>query len=195
MRNPDTVRRAHAVASIVLSYPGDWLPAMSPALKEAVGGLPRGFAEPLGRLVRYLETTAPTALAAHYVDTFDMRRRCCLYLSYYTHGDTRRRGMALLAFVRAYQAVGLAVTDELPDHLPVVLEFSAAGNTRAAIELLVAHRPGLDLLGEALAQARSPYAHAVAAVRASLPAPGPADVVAAHRLAQLGPPAEEVGVA
>lgn len=40
-------------------------------------------------------------LAAHYGATFDLKRRCCPYLTYYTYGDTRKRGMALLRFKHA----------------------------------------------------------------------------------------------
>ena len=43
---------------------------------------------------------------ADYVETFDLRRRCCLYLTYFTHGDTRKRGMALLQFKHLYGRAG-----------------------------------------------------------------------------------------
>jgi nitrate reductase delta subunit len=134
-------------------------------------------------------------VAAHYVETFDLKRRCCLYLTYYTHGDTRRRGLALLAFRHAYRRAGLTLSaEELPDHLAVVLEFAAFGHTDAAMKLLVAHRAGLELLWQALDGVGSPYAHAVAAVRATLPSPGEADLAAARALAQQGPPVELVGI-
>ena len=62
----------------------------------------------------------------HYVETFDMRRKCSPYLTYWTHGDTRNRGMALLHFKEAYHEAGLTIDEtELPDHLAVVLEFAA----------------------------------------------------------------------
>ena len=41
------------------------------------------------------------------METFDLRRRCALYLTYYRYGDTRKRGMAMLAFKAAYRAAGL----------------------------------------------------------------------------------------
>ncbi len=171
-------------ASIVLSYPE---PSTVEQLQPFKGAFPV--------LEDYLEGTPLAAVATHYVETFDLRRKCCLYLTYYTHGDTRRRGLALLRFRQAYQRAGLALTaEELPDHLAVVLEFAAAGHTAAATELLVAHRAGLELLWQALDELGSPYAHAVAAVRATLPPPGPADLAAARALAQEGPPAELVGI-
>ncbi len=170
----------HLAASIALSYPDASLAAVK-------GVFPR--------LESYWERTPLPAVQAHYVETFDLRKRCCLYLTYYTHGDTRRRGLALLRFRQAYQRAGLVLTDEeLPDHLAVVLEFSAAGNRDAAMELLVAHRAGLDLLWHALDELGSPYAEVIDAVRATLPPPGRADLEAARQLAQEGPPTEMVGI-
>src|SRR6266511_1047506 len=75
-------------------------------------------------------------LAADYVATFDHRKRCCLFLTYYAHGDTRKRGMSLLSLKQTYAAAGLRlVDDELPDHLAVVLEYAATqpGNGRALL--------------------------------------------------------------
>ena len=73
------------------------------------------------------------ALAEHYVETFDRRRRCCLYLSYYAVGDTRHRGAALLAFKQALAGAGWEQTsDELPDYLPLVLELSARSDDEIA---------------------------------------------------------------
>jgi len=191
-----SLRLAHLAASVALSYPDESLPDRLPSLRQAVATLPDRLAAPLRQMLDYLATTAPSVTAAHYVDTFDLRRRCCLYLTYYTHGDTRRRGLALLRFREVYREAGLElIENELPDHLAVVLELSAAGHSRQAIELLVAHRPGLELLWQALDGLGSPYRHAVAVVRASLPPPGPADLAAARLLADEGPPAEQVGLA
>lgn len=191
-----STRLAHLVASAVLGYPDDELFAKLPLLAEVAGGLPGSTGEPLGRVIRHLEQAGAQSAAEHYVDTFDLRRRCCLYLTYYTHGDTRRRGAALLRFTHAYRAAGVELAEaELPDHLAVVLEFSAAGHTGPAVELLREHRPGLELLWRALDQLRSPYADAIAAVRCTLPAAGASELDAAARLAADGPPAEQVGLA
>ena len=194
--NPgESIALAHAASSIVLSYPDEQLMNLLPSLRQAAQELPPSFAEPLRRTLSYLDSTPLSEAAAHYVDTFDLRRRCCLHLTYYTHGDTRRRGVALLRFKHVYREVGLTVTEsELPDHLAVVLEFSATGYPAAALELLINHRAGLDMLAGALHRLGSPYAHAVDAVRATLPLPDQADLLAVQRLAHDGPPSEQVGV-
>ncbi|RSM86062.1 nitrate reductase molybdenum cofactor assembly chaperone [Kibdelosporangium aridum] len=185
----------HFVAASVLSYPEEGMRAMLPSLRAVTATLPNRFADPLGLTLSYLTETSLSTVAAHYVETFDLRRRCCLYLTYYTHGDTRRRGQALLRFRQCYQAAGLTVTnEELPDHLAVVLEFSASGYTKDAVDLLVAHRSGLDLLYRGLSGLRSPYAHAISAVRETLPSASPHDALAARQLAEQGPPIEQVGL-
>ncbi|NMR21167.1 nitrate reductase molybdenum cofactor assembly chaperone [Cellulomonas fimi] len=188
----------HRVAALLLEYPTPELVEMLPRLREAVGSLPPTLGAPLAGLVDHLASEPLTALQARYVETFDLRRRCSLYLSYYAYGDTRKRGLALVTFKQAYRAVGFELTeDELPDHLGVVLEFAATGGTpaqEAGIRLLLEHRAGLELLRLALLDTGSPYAAAVVAVCATLPPLEGDEHVAVARLAAEGPPGEEVGL-
>jgi nitrate reductase delta subunit len=190
------LRTAHMVASVLLGYPDERLYDARQVLAEAVSTLPAG--EVRERLTRFLDHAAGTArsdLAAHYVATFDLKRRCCPYLTYYSYGDTRKRGGALLRFKHALRAAGFELADgELPDHVAVVCELSARGAVREAHRLLQEHRAGLELLRTALADERSPYADVVAAVVATLPPAGRREQEAALRLAAEGPPAEEVGL-
>jgi nitrate reductase molybdenum cofactor assembly chaperone NarJ/NarW len=184
---------AARAASLLLRYPDEEVLAALPTLRAALGGLPAGVAAPLGLTADHRAGADPAALAAEYVRLFDFRRRCCLHLTYYTAGDTRLRGEALVAFADVYRAAGLRVVGgELPDYLPAVLDLAAAD--AAGYALLRAHRVGLDLLTQALAKEGSPYRHAIEAVLAMLPAAGPADAAAAARLARTGPPQEAVGL-
>jgi nitrate reductase delta subunit len=190
------VNRAVAAkaASVLLRYPDDVALEALPAVRAALDGLPASVAEPLRRVADHRGDREPTTVAAEYVEQFDLRRRCCLYLSYYTAGDTRRRGEALLEFAAAYKAAGFAVDGgELPDHLPTVLDLAAMSG-EPGWALLRRHRIGLDLLAQALAADGSVYRHAVDAVRGLLPPPGPAELAAASTLARTGPPAEQVGL-
>ncbi|GIH95471.1 nitrate reductase molybdenum cofactor assembly chaperone [Planobispora siamensis] len=198
MTSPDDgpVRTAHMVASVLLGYPDERMYGELPVLAEAVAGLPHG--EVRARLESFLGRCAATsrsALAAHYVATFDLKRRCCPYLTYYAYGDTRKRGAALLRFKHAFREAGFELADgELPDHLSVVCELSGRGAVRQAQRLMQENRAGLELLRTALEAEDSPYADVVAAVLATLPAAGPRQREAALRLAAQGPPAEEVGL-
>jgi len=145
--------------------------------------------------IPHAPSTPLPELAADYVATFDHRKRCCLFLTYYAHGDTRKRGMSLLSLKQTYAAAGLRpVDDELPDHLAVVLEYAATqpGNGRA---LLIEHRAGLELLRLALHDTGSPWADILDSVSATLP-PLPGDQrEAVAKLAAQGPPEEQVGLA
>lgn len=167
----------------------DDLGVLRDALREDGGG-PGALLLPLAD---HLAAGDPGRLAADYVRVFDFTSRHCLYLTWWTDGDTRRRGEALLRFKDAYRAAGLEPdAGELPDFLPVVLEFSAAARDDT---LLRAHRPALELLRLALGESGSPYAAAPAAVCAALPGASPADRTQAMAMARGGPPREDVGLA
>lgn len=189
----------HMSVSLLLDYPAEAtfnerLDAVAAALATAPA-LPEAAARPLAEFVAQARTRGARALAEHYVEVFDRRRRCCLYLSYYTVGDTRYRGAALIAFKQALAAVGYELDrDELPDYLPVVLELSARSGDEVADLLLSSHRDGLEVLRRALTDAASPYARLLDAVVATLE---PVDAATAKRVRALvaaGPPTETVGV-
>jgi nitrate reductase molybdenum cofactor assembly chaperone NarJ/NarW len=183
-------------ASLLLGYPDEELLARTRLLGEAAARLPASVSDPLTAFLQHLQATALPELAADFVATFDHQRRCCLYLTYFQHGDTRNRGLALLRFKQAYRNAGMVLSDdELPDHLGVVLEFGATADVAAARVLLLEHRAGLELLRLALKDANSPWAHVLSAVSATLPPLGGDDREAVRKLAAQGPPAEEVGLA
>jgi nitrate reductase molybdenum cofactor assembly chaperone NarJ/NarW len=184
---------AARAASLLLRYPDAEVLQALPILRTALENVPDPVARPLWLVAEHRATTDPTTLAAEYVELFDFRRRCCLHLTYYTCGDTRRRGEALVDFATEYKAAGVRLVDgELPDYLPAVLDLAAIAD--GGWRLLRENRVGLDLLDSALATEHAVYRHAVDAVRRMLPAAQPADLAAASRLARTGPPAELVGL-
>lgn len=184
---------AARAASLLLRYPDADVEAALPTLRAALEELPVPVAEPLRTLADHRAHTDPGELAADYVELFDFRRRCCLHLTYYTAGDTRKRGEALVVFAAAYKAAGLEVLDgELPDYLPAVLDLAARHDS--GWRLLRENRVGLDLLAQALAAQPSVYRYAIDAVLAMLPPAQPGDIAAAARLARTGPPVEQVGL-
>ena len=193
---PD-VRVVRQVASWCLSYPDEALVSRVPSLRAALDEQATGPAT--GPLQSFLERTERWSLPEWqrtYVDTFDLSRKHALHLSYWTDGDTRRRGEVLGTFKRRYRDSGFLVDlrGELPDFLPMVLEFAALVDPAGGTELLRANRPGLELLRLALLEADSPYAGVLAAVCATLPGASPADRAAVLRMAGSGPPSESVGL-
>ena len=187
-------RRALQAAALCLGYPDDALLDRRPLLREVAASLAEPASGHLTAFLDHLDAGDPHELRRSYVETFDLRRRCAPYLTYYAHGDTRKRGMAMLRFTHAYRAAGLTLErGELPDHLAVVCE-AAARVPEAGLELLREHRAGVELLRMALADAGSPYVEVLDLVRCVLPEPAPADLDRALDLARSGPPAEEVGL-
>ncbi|MEU6036724.1 nitrate reductase molybdenum cofactor assembly chaperone [Actinomadura sp. NPDC047616] len=160
----------------------------------AAGRLDTAHADAVRRFVRQTRDVEPPELQARYVATFDRSRRRTLYMTYYTDGDTRSRGASLAALKARYRSAGWAPEEtELPDFLPVMLEF-AARCPAPGWELLAEHRAGLELLRRGLHDHGSSYALLVDAVRATLPAPGRAERRAVRSAARTGPPAETVGL-
>ncbi len=185
----------HRVAALLLEYPHEhqreWLPQIHAALED----LPAHLSEPLAATAEFLTSEGPTDLAQRYVDTFDLQRKCSLYVTYFAYGDTRKRGVALVQFKQAYEKAGmLARDDELPDFLPIVLEFAATADQKAGFELLLAHRAGLEVLRRALRDMGSPWAGAVEAVCLTLPPLQGTEQEVIDRLILEGPPEEEVGL-
>ncbi len=183
----------YKLASVLLQYPTAALFEGLDLLEAAARSGPRPGRDALAGFLRWLRATPPDQVAQHYVETFDLRRRCALYLTYFRHGDTRRRGMAMLAFKAAYRAAGLEPSDtELPDYLPLVLDFAAMSPRGEA--LLRRHRADLELLRRALHEAGTPYAGVVDAVAAQLPRLGKREALLVARAREQGPPAEDVGL-
>ena len=193
MTEPTWRAVAARATSLLLRYPdGEALSAL-PTLLAALDELPVAVAQPLRQVATHREQGDPARLAADYVQLFDFRRRCCLHLTYYTCGDTRKRGEALVVFAAAYKAAGLQVVDgELPDYLPAVLDLATLDDD--GWRLLRENRVGLDLLAKALDAEKSVYRHAIEAILAMLPPAQPGDIAAAIRLARSGPPVEQVGL-
>ena len=189
----------HMAASLLLDYPvEDSLSARLEAVTAALVGPeapPAAVAAPVEEFMATARSWGERVLAEHYVETFDRRRRCCLYLTYCAVGDTRHRGAALLAFKQALAAAGYELTtDELPDYLPVVLELSARSGDEIAQTLLSSHREGIEVLRSALVDAGSPYSRLVEAVSMTLPEIDAATADRVRALVAAGPPVETVGV-
>ena len=195
---PDEQAVVLQAASLLLTYPDERTRAAYPAVRDAAGAVrDRAARDALLRAVAGISAMAEPGtldLQQHYVQTMDQRRRCCLYLSWWTEGETRRRGLALARLKEIYRSRGHElVSTELPDFLPVVLEF-AASHPDLGLAVLQEHRAGLEMLRLALVEEGTPYAGAVEAVCGLLPGPSPQDEAAARALASNGPPRENVGL-
>ncbi|MFT4228644.1 nitrate reductase molybdenum cofactor assembly chaperone [Micropruina sp.] len=183
----------YQAASLVLSYPDESLLASLDTIEAALAGTQAAadFADVLG----HLRSSDLIALQSFHVQEFDLSRRHALHLTYWTEGDTRRRGEVLARFKKVYRDSGLLVDTggELPDHLPMVLEFAVHDPERGA-ELLQQWRPSLELLRIGLDEDDLPHAGVLRAICATLPGESPKSRTEVQQLVQAIQPAESVGL-
>jgi nitrate reductase molybdenum cofactor assembly chaperone NarJ/NarW len=188
--------RTYKLCSLLLQYPDHELLGARDELAAAVQELPRSpAAAALEQFLAWWTTSDPLALAQHYVETFDLDKRSGLYLTFYGQGDKRERGTALLRLKRLYRASGLPLEGtELPDFLPVMLEFAAAAPAGRGEIVLREHRPALELVRLSLRDSGSPYVGLLDAVCHTLGEASAADLDRVRRLVTEGPPRELVGL-
>jgi len=179
---------------VLLAYPEAPLIDALPELRKATAGVPRGERRSLQPFLDAVESTPLSELQRAYVETFDFDRRCGLHLTYHVHGDRRQRGLELVRLKRRYAEAGVPLEgSELPDYLPVVLEFTSLRPDDGR-ELLTSFRGVLELIRSALHDRESLYAGVLDALCAALPQPSAAQLREMQRLAEEGPPAELVGL-
>ncbi len=186
----------YKLCSLLLQYPDEELLDARPELTAAATELPPGPAPAaIERFCAWWSGEDPLALQQHYVETFDLNKRSGLYLTFYGEGDKRERGMALLRLKRLYRAAGLPLeSGELPDYLPVMLEFAAAAPAGQGDLVLREHRAALELVRASLRERETQYSHLLDAVCLTVGEISAADRARAIKLAASGPPQELVGL-
>lgn len=102
---------------------------------------------------------------AEYVEVFDRGRATSLHLFEHVHGDSRDRGPAMIDLTQTYEKAGLFLgPDEMPDYLPVVLEFVSTQPPREARDFLGEMAHIFNAIFNALQQRNSPYASVLGAL-------------------------------
>lgn len=177
--------------ALLLNRPDDRFDARLETVEEMLGHLDAGYAILLGRTAAGLRRLDTRALVLDHTHTFGRRKHCSLLLSHWMADDNRERVVHRQVFVDAYRAAGVPPpAGAMPDHLSAVLEFAAHVDPDSGRGLLIDHRVPIAALQRALSDAGSPYAHAVAAVCATLPEVTDADLAS---LRGSGSNAETVG--
>jgi nitrate reductase delta subunit len=185
----------YQAASIALSYPDDEVLGRAALIEAALAESAPDALPQFQPLLGWWRHTPTAEVRTTYVDLFDLTRRQTLYLTYWTDGDTRRRGQVLADIKQRYRAAGLELTGstELPDYLPLVCEF-ARHRPDAGAALLQDYRASVELIRLSLIDRSSPYAGVLTAICATLPGASPADRQHAMAMAAAGPPTEAVGL-
>lgn len=166
--SPPQARLTLRVLAHLLRYPDAAFRAHTAELQQALrteAALPAARLAELDALLRHLATQPALDIEAEYVELFDRGRRTALHLFEHVHGDSRDRGPAMVDLIQTYEKAGLYLgPDELPDYLPVVLEFASTQPPQQAREFMgeIAHI--VRVIFSALAGRQSPYASVLAAV-------------------------------
>jgi nitrate reductase molybdenum cofactor assembly chaperone NarJ/NarW len=198
MRRRKQAQRAtvYKLCSLALQYPDDELVAARGELAAAAAALADGpAARSVGRFFAWFASVPALDLARHYVQVFDLGKRSALYLTFYSLGDRRDRGLALLRLKKLYRTAGLPLEgSELPDYLPVMLEFAAAAAPEQGDPVLREHRAAIELIRLSLREQESPYAHVLDAVCERLGRLSATERLGLEGLVAQGPPQELVGL-
>jgi nitrate reductase delta subunit len=156
------------VLARLLSYPdaqlrGDLNDMRQALLSENAIAAPR--LEELNTLINALAGGNALDNEAEYVEVFDRGRATSLHLFEHVHGDSRDRGPAMIDLTQTYEKAGLFLgPDEMPDYLPVVLEFVSTQPPKEARAFLGEMAHIFNAIFNALQQRNSPYASALGAL-------------------------------
>ncbi|NNU82018.1 nitrate reductase molybdenum cofactor assembly chaperone [Halovulum dunhuangense] len=169
--------------SLILSYPTPELRQAMPDIADVLAGdrrLSPDVKTALDALCLGLARGDLYDLQESYVMLFDRSRTLSLNLFEHVHGESRDRGGAMVSLIETYREGGFEpATSELPDHLPVLLEFLATRPSREARDTLADAAHILDALGARLGRRDSGYAAAFAALSDLAGTTADADAVAA----------------
>ncbi len=163
-----TMRLTLRVLAHLLRYPDAELRAHLGELAEALqleAALPGQRLDELLALIRRLDTQDFLQVESDYVEMFDRGRSTALHLFEHVHGDSRDRGPAMIDLIQPYEQAGLYLgPEELPDHLPVLLEFASTQPSQQAREFLAETAHIVRKIFSALLKRESSYASVLAAV-------------------------------
>jgi len=165
---PPAASKSLRVLARLLAYPDaelrSHLAAMGEALHEEHALAPQRLAE-LDALIEALALAPALETEAAYVELFDRGRATSLHLFEHVHGDSRDRGPAMIDLAQTYEKAGMYLAEgEMPDFLPVVLEFTSTQPPREAREFLAEMAHIFNAIFAALQQRESAYASVLGAL-------------------------------
>ncbi|MDE2135715.1 MAG: nitrate reductase molybdenum cofactor assembly chaperone [Alphaproteobacteria bacterium] len=167
----------YKILSALLSYPTHELQCaigeMS-AMLASDARLSPAQREALNRLGAEISQGELIDVQSRYVDLFDRTRSLSLHLFEHVHGESRDRGQAMVSLLERYRQSGFDIAaKQLPDYLPLFLEFLSLRSPEEAQTLLAEPMHILAALGERLRRRGCPYAavfDALIALSQALPA-------------------------
>jgi nitrate reductase delta subunit len=177
------MRRTLKVLSALLTYPSAELQAAVPQMRAALdaeGRLPQKNRDRLDRILEEIATSDLYDLQERYVLLFDRTRSLSLHLFEHVHGESRDRGQAMVDLKALYERHGLAMSSsELPDHLPLFLEFLSEIPQAEARELIEETSHILEALRQRLKRRKAPYSSVLSCTQALAHAKPQTEILAA----------------
>ena len=165
---PPQARLTLRVLAHLLRYPDSAFLAHIDDLRQALrteAALPAKRLAELDALLHHLGHAPKLEIESTYVELFDRGRQTALHLFEHVHGDSRDRGPAMIDLIQTYEKAGLYLgNQELPDHLPVLLEFASTQPPQQAREFMGEISHIVRVIFSALLARHSPYASVLAAV-------------------------------
>ncbi|MFZ6781131.1 nitrate reductase molybdenum cofactor assembly chaperone [Undibacterium sp. Ji83W] len=149
----------YRILSALMSYPQVDLIAALPEIEQALQDEPV-FLDALQPLLNYLKSNSLIALQENYVGTFDRTHSLSLHLFEHIHGESRDRGQAMVDLIEEYRTHGFEPeASELPDFVPLFLEFLGLMDEATSEKLLGEAIHVLAAIGMRLQRKASPYAN------------------------------------
>ncbi len=156
------MRLTFRILSALLRYPDEAVQQAAPDLAQALAAddlLSPAQIAALAPLIVELAEDDLLDLQERYVGLFDRGRAVSLHLFEHVHGESRDRGQAMVDLRNRYEARGLEIAaKELPDYLPLFLEYVSVLPPSAAREQLAEPGVVLAALAQRLGERASPYA-------------------------------------
>jgi nitrate reductase delta subunit len=156
--------------SALFEYPDQAMLQAMPELMTIIGGdatIKPAEREAITAFASWLADSHLTEAQASYVKTFDMTPEHALHLTHHLFGDDKNRGPALIDLSEYYKSYGLELgSNELPDYLPLVLEFASMLEPVEAQVFLDPFAKVIAQLGANLNAAGSPWAPLVRLIEA-----------------------------
>ncbi|MCC2099108.1 MAG: nitrate reductase molybdenum cofactor assembly chaperone [Hyphomicrobiales bacterium] len=184
------------VMSALLSYPSAELAAAAGEMRLALTReslLPRDLCDGIELLIADLETGDLIDIQERYNLLFERTRSLSLYLFEHVHGESRDRGQAMVDLKRLYEERGFQATaKELPDYIPMFLEFAATLPAAEAIDLVSQPAHVFAALKERLVKRQSPY-EAVFAALLALASAAPDLATVEKLMAEPDPEPDDLG--
>jgi len=168
MKTLRTMSLTLRVLARLISYPDDALRAHLDDLRQALrseAALQPARAAEVAALIDSLANQSAIDAEADYVQLFDSGRRTSLHLFEHVHGDSRDRGPAMIDLAQTFEKAGLYLAEgEMPDHLPVVLEYASTQPPREARAFLAEMAHIFNVIFSALDKRQSRYASVLGAL-------------------------------